>query len=528
MESDFAQNKVQSEVVSIWSSQVKNENDLDTKARLSRMSDEIEETRDSISWATGVARLTLATSLSTFLFLTTRALNNYYKYADPVIQAAAAIMLVVDITLNSLCTALLSGLVGPRLQTPLAKIEALGIKARSRDERAICEKLTAALKDGAHDRSNEASVLASMMGNKDADAIFDEAAKRFRAVDWSVLEQNLDVFRGGTLDGQKASDDLLGLSFKCNIGEVDAFFSHSWHDDVELKIQELTNWCEDFRATNRRSPTLWLDKLCINQSDIASDLECLPVFLAGCNNLLVISGHTYTSRLWCIVELFVYVNMQGFNQGEQAGITVIPLGADDRAKEEIWNTWRNFDCNKCNCFNQSDKDHIMTIIDNFGQGAKGFNERVGKLAKQVLDGELDLNSSLKRVDTLKTKGKTREKKAETEKKQEAAALIIQRHFRAWSRRRYFPARRIQQRHLGLEDQAASARQRRFRFMQPFRFRFMSESASFIQRNFRMQQKKKPAKPGAPAALPASLPPAPTVPPAPTALPPPLPGGSTSE
>ena len=30
----------------------------------------------------------------------------------------------------------------------------------------------------------------------------------------------------------------------------------------------------------------------------------------GCNLLLVISGPSYTFRLWCCVELFVYVSMQ--------------------------------------------------------------------------------------------------------------------------------------------------------------------------------------------------------------------------
>ena len=39
------------------------------------------------------------------------------------------------------------------------------------------------------------------------------------------------------------------------------------------------------------------------------DLTCLPVFLSGCNQLLVIAGETYTYRLWCMFELFVYHNL---------------------------------------------------------------------------------------------------------------------------------------------------------------------------------------------------------------------------
>ena len=37
---------------------------------------------------------------------------------------------------------------------------------------------------------------------------------------------------------------------------------------------------------------------CIDQTSIDDSLACLPVFLAGCNQLLVLAGPTYTSRLW--------------------------------------------------------------------------------------------------------------------------------------------------------------------------------------------------------------------------------------
>ena len=36
---------------------------------------------------------------------------------------------------------------------------------------------------------------------------------------------------------------------------------------------------------------------------------CLPVFLAGCDKLLVIPGKTYSTRLWCMMELFIYFNL---------------------------------------------------------------------------------------------------------------------------------------------------------------------------------------------------------------------------
>jgi hypothetical protein len=309
------------------------------------------------------------------------------------IRAFASFLLVLDFAINGLCVIAYSGLVGPSIESSDAKLMTVVTTVRNARERAVIEKIEAALKLSAGNRSNEAAVIASMMGNKDSEVIFENALSRFRAVDWDVLKENLDVFRGGTLDGKQAEADLLALSEPCEIGECDAFLSHSWHDDVELKIAELTKWCEEFRAKTRVAPTLWVDKLCINQLDIASDLECLPVFLAGCNNMLVLSGETYTSRLWCIVELFVYVNMQTGGSGAQAGVQVIPLGADLTRKKDIWNTWSRFNCLTCNCFRQEDKDHIMKIIQEFPGGVECFNSAVVKLSKDVKDGYQTLNES---------------------------------------------------------------------------------------------------------------------------------------
>ena len=48
------------------------------------------------------------------------------------------------------------------------------------------------------------------------------------------------------------------------------------------------------------------DKACIDQNNTQQSLACLPVFLAGCQTLLVVAGPTYCSRLWCVMELFTF------------------------------------------------------------------------------------------------------------------------------------------------------------------------------------------------------------------------------
>ena len=52
-------------------------------------------------------------------------------------------------------------------------------------------------------------------------------------------------------------------------------------------------------------------KVCIGQTSTTDDLRCLPVFLAGCNSILVTTGYTCPTRLWCAVELFVYFAFRG-------------------------------------------------------------------------------------------------------------------------------------------------------------------------------------------------------------------------
>ena len=56
----------------------------------------------------------------------------------------------------------------------------------------------------------------------------------------------------------------------------------------------------------RASPCAAQDKACIDQGNIQQSLACLPVFLAGCQTLLVVAGPTYCSRLWCVMELFTF------------------------------------------------------------------------------------------------------------------------------------------------------------------------------------------------------------------------------
>ena len=67
---------------------------------------------------------------------------------------------------------------------------------------------------------------------------------------------------------------------------------------------------ERFKEKHGREPTVWLDKACLNQANIEESLALLPCYLAGCNQLLIIAGQTYTQRLWCVMEIFTFARSE--------------------------------------------------------------------------------------------------------------------------------------------------------------------------------------------------------------------------
>ena len=146
------------------------------------------------------------------------------------------------------------------------------------------------------------------------------------------------------------------------------------------------------------------DKACIDQSDIQQSLACLPVFLAGCQTLLVVAGPTYCSRLWCVMELFTFARSERlphisnrasarpratFRRSNRfltrarlllgAGACVFTVGGDQRrveihliarpdddqteARRLLTVQFATFDAGKAQCFLASDREHLLAVIE---------------------------------------------------------------------------------------------------------------------------------------------------------------------
>eukprot|EP00929_Paragymnodinium_shiwhaense_P054354 TRINITY_DN27238_c0_g1_i1.p1 TRINITY_DN27238_c0_g1~~TRINITY_DN27238_c0_g1_i1.p1 ORF type:complete len:695 (+),score=29.91 TRINITY_DN27238_c0_g1_i1:287-2371(+) len=247
-------------------------------------------------------------------------------------------------------------------------------------ESARKRQVLSALKEAARAATGPSLALAALFEGKDPEELLQSAVERFRCVSWDTLCQHPYIITGGgALDGATVSAHLYDLSEPCTLSGCDAFLSHSWHDDPLQKWQSLTAWCTAFCQANGRPPRLWVDKVCIDQANIEIDLQCLPIFLAGCNSLLVCCGRTYTTRLWCCVELFVFMKMaQGFDHE----IHVSRIGKDKEDLDTIASAWLTFDVRQCQCFKADDKDRILECIEK-NHGAEGFNEYIRSLASDL-------------------------------------------------------------------------------------------------------------------------------------------------
>ncbi|KAG8463140.1 hypothetical protein KFE25_011137 [Diacronema lutheri] len=89
-----------------------------------------------------------------------------------------------------------------------------------------------------------------------------------------------------------------------------AFVSHSWRSDGAAKWALLQSYREAFkRGSGGREPTIWLDKACLSPDDLDTQLALLPVFVASCKSFVVLLMPSYLERLWCVVELFVWMHV---------------------------------------------------------------------------------------------------------------------------------------------------------------------------------------------------------------------------
>jgi len=82
--------------------------------------------------------------------------------------------------------------------------------------------------------TSAAALLSAQLNDVPADEALRAGGQRFRCVDFRHLKK---VHLRRSYDG-----DLHALSQPATLGLVDAFVSHSWHDDADAKWAVLREW----------------------------------------------------------------------------------------------------------------------------------------------------------------------------------------------------------------------------------------------------------------------------------------------
>ena len=86
-------------------------------------------------------------------------------------------------------------------------------------------------------------------------------------------------------------------------------------------------------------------------------LPCLPIFIAGCREMLVLAGAAYSSRLWTAVELFVLVSIHREKAAQK--LVLIPLDpTSDRAR-----VFGGFDIRTARCTRPDDRHALLAVIE---------------------------------------------------------------------------------------------------------------------------------------------------------------------
>lgn len=260
-----------------------------------------------------------------------------------------------------------------------------------------------------------AAAIAALIGNQDAEKALQTASSKFRYIRCDRLTEE-------ALKESKPDPKLYTLSHEAELGAVDAFISHSWSDSASAKWAAIQKWRRKFKVKHGREPTLWLDKFCIDQTDIDANLLCLPIFLGGTKKLVIFTGETYLSRLWCVMELFIFMEMGG--QADQLEIWLLdaeaPVYSNQKSStdtsttssagctgstsdataierqvspestpnsgassttstgsiERLRGIYANSNANEAACFLQADKDRLLAIVDAGCGGLDYFNEKV--------------------------------------------------------------------------------------------------------------------------------------------------------
>ena len=240
----------------------------------------------------------------------------------------------------------------------------------------MVRKLSKLVSSGAMEQ-DRAATISSLIAGRDPVRTLRDGKEAFRVLPIDALKES-DIAPGANLASAAEETKALQLrTLKADLGGCDGFFSHSWRDDGVKKFAKLTEWSRQFEGQKYRLPNIWLDKACIDQTRIDESLAALPIFLQGCVELLVVTGPTYFSRLWCVMELYTFLHVGG--RAKDVLLMDIDDDKEGSQEERLRAAIARFDAGKAQCFLPNDRERLLGVIE-AGYGDLGaFNVEVRRL-----------------------------------------------------------------------------------------------------------------------------------------------------
>ena len=184
--------------------------------------------------------------------------------------------------------------------------------------------------------------------------------------------------------GPTVRTGLSSQTVSATLGEVDGFICHSWHDDSHRQFDAFSRWVASLRdegvtegADRGRVPMCWFDRACVDESNVGQSLACLPVYLSGCRQLVVLAGETFSGRLWCAIELFVFIQMGA----RPERICCLPLSGD----AQLHRQFERFSVHQTQCAKAEDKERLLTAVEHaFGGSTEPFDQLVRSVLMSAL------------------------------------------------------------------------------------------------------------------------------------------------
>ena len=226
-----------------------------------------------------------------------------------------------------------------------------------------------------HMRLKDGAFLAHLVVGHDPQALLVEGGKRLRCV--RLCDVQVSHLRSNDED-REAEHDIIATA--CDVGAIDFFVCHSWRDSPEAKVKALQLVREVYVAEHGREPTIWIDKFCMHrrgvQSQVGMDLACLPVYIMACQKMLVLSGDTFASRLWCVWEMYTFFSICPHKQNR---VIIASLDGSYSAHAML----SNFRLETAQCGNANDEEKLLAVIE--AGGASCFENTVRGIGEQIGD-----------------------------------------------------------------------------------------------------------------------------------------------